>query len=277
MRVCPRAARPPNDWENPEVVGRNKEPGHCTLMVYPDVETALGCDRAASPYFQSLNGKWKFNCVTKPADRPMDFYKPDFDVSSWAEIPVPSNWEMQGYDKPIYLNIRYPHPTNPPYIAPTTIPSARIGAQFTIPDSWDGRQVFLHFDGVMSAFYVWINGQMVGYSEDSMTPAEFNVTPYLQKGENTLAARGLSLVRRQLPRRPGHVPHERHLPQRLPLRGPDGAHPRFPRAGHAGRPVQGRRPADPPETGDLRTDGARETGRSRPSSTTASSPSCRSR
>lgn len=176
-----------NDWENPEVVGRNKEPGHCTLMVYPDVETALACE-GASPYFQCLNGKWKFNCVTKPADRPADFYRPGFDVSKWAEIPVPSNWEMQGYDKPIYLNIRYPHPTNPPYIAHDYNPVGSYRRQFTIPDSWDGRQVFLHFDGVISAMYVWINGQMVGYSEDSMTPAEFNITPYLQKGENTLAA-----------------------------------------------------------------------------------------
>ncbi|MEN6427819.1 MAG: sugar-binding domain-containing protein, partial [Phycisphaerales bacterium] len=179
---------PANDWENPEVIGRNKEPGHCTLMVYPDVETALGCDRNASPYHQSLNGKWKFNCVVKPADRPMDFYKPDFDVSGWAEIPVPSNWEMHGYDKPIYLNMQYPHPTNPPYIAHDYNPVGSYRRQFTIPDSWDGWQVFLHFDGVISAFYLWVNGQMVGYSEDSMTPAEFNITPYLQKGTNTLAA-----------------------------------------------------------------------------------------
>jgi beta-galactosidase len=176
-----------NDWENPEVVGRNKEPGHCTLMPYPDVQTALACDREASPFFQSLNGQWKFNCVRKPDDRPKDFYKPDFDVSKWAEIPVPSNWEMHGYDKAIYLNIRYPYPTNPPYIAHDYNPVGSYRREFTIPDSWAGRQTFLHFDGVQSAFYVWINGQMVGYSEDSMTPAEFNVTPYLQKGRNTIA------------------------------------------------------------------------------------------
>ncbi len=176
-----------NDWENPEVVGRNKEPGHCTLMPYPDVETALACDRETSPFFQSLTGPWKFNCVHKPDDRPKDFYKPDFDVSQWAEIPVPSNWEMHGYDHAIYLNIRYPHPTNPPYIAHDYNPVGSYRREFTIPDSWEGRQVFLHFDGVQSAFYVWVNGQMVGYSEDSMTPAEFHVTPYLQKGKNTLA------------------------------------------------------------------------------------------
>ncbi len=176
------------DWENPEVVGRNKEAGHCTLMVYPDVETALVCDRQASPFHQSLNGQWKFNCVRTPEERPVDFYKPDFDVSRWAEIPVPSNWEMHGYDRAIYLNIRYPFPTNPPYIAHDYNPVGSYRREFTLPDTWDGRQVFLHFDGVMSAFYVWVNGQMVGYSEDSMTPAEFNITPYLQKGKNTLAA-----------------------------------------------------------------------------------------
>ncbi len=178
---------PVNDWENPEVVGRNKEPGHCTLMPYPDVETALACAREVSPFFQSLNGPWKFNCVRKPDDRPRDFYQPDFDVSGWAEIPVPSNWEMHGYDHAIYLNIRYPHPTNPPYIAHDYNPVGSYRREFTIPDAWAGRQTFLHFDGVQSAFYVWINGRMVGYSEDSMTPAEFNITPYLQKGKNLIA------------------------------------------------------------------------------------------
>ncbi len=175
------------DWENPEVVGINKEPGHCTLMPYPDIDLALACEREASPFHQSLNGQWKFNCVRTPEERPTDFYKPDFDVSKWAEIPVPSNWEMQGYDKPIYLNIRYPHPTNPPYIAHDYNPVGSYRRQFSIPDAWKDRQVFVHFDGVMSAFYVWINGRMVGYSKDSMTPGEFNITPHLQRGKNTIA------------------------------------------------------------------------------------------
>jgi beta-galactosidase len=180
-------ASPENDWENPEVVGRNKEPGHSTLMPYPDIETALACRREASPYYQSLNGLWKFNCVHKPADRPKDFSQPDFDVSGWAEIPVPSNWELHGYDRAIYLNMRYPHPTNPPYIAHDYNPVGSYRRSFTLPAAWGGRQVFLHFDGVTSAFYVWLNGRLVGYSQDSMTPAEFNVTPYLQRGDNTLA------------------------------------------------------------------------------------------
>jgi beta-galactosidase len=173
----------PLDWENPEVVGRNKEPGHCTLMVYPDVETALTCQRESSPYYLSLDGPWKFNCVHTPEERPQDFYKPAFDVSGWAEIPVPSNWELQGYD-----NIRYPFPANPPYIDHSYNPVGSYRREFTLPDTWSGRQVFLHFDGVASAFYVWINGRQVGYSEGSMTPAEFNVTPYLQPGVNTVAA-----------------------------------------------------------------------------------------
>ena len=177
-----------NDWENPEVVGRNKEPGHCTLMPYPSVAMALAGEREASPYYRSLNGPWKFHLVQKPGDRPTDFYKPDFDVSNWDEIPVPSNWEMHGYDKPIYTNVRYPHPVDPPYVPHDYNPVGSYRRQFTIPDSWDGRQVFLHFGGVISAFYLWINGEMVGYSEGSMTPAEFDITSYLKEGENTLAA-----------------------------------------------------------------------------------------
>ena len=131
------------DWENPEVVGRNKEPGHCTLMVYPDVETALTCEREASPFQQSLNGQWKFNCVRTPEERPKDFYKPDFDVSKWAEIPVPSNWEMHGYDHAIYLNIRYPFPTNPPYIDHSYNPVGSYRHDFTVPAEWTAEDFAL--------------------------------------------------------------------------------------------------------------------------------------
>ncbi len=175
------------DWEDPTVIGRNKEPGHCTLMPYPDVESALECRRDASPFHQSLNGKWKFNWESKPADRPMDFYKPDYDVSGWDEIPVPSNWQMHGYGRPIYTNMRYPFPADPPHIPHTYNPVGSYRRQFTVPASWNGREIFLHFDGVKSAFYLWINGKLVGYSQGSMTPAEFNVTEYLQPGENMIA------------------------------------------------------------------------------------------
>jgi len=182
---CP--ARP-MDWENPAVIGLNKEPAHCTLMPYPDVESALTCRRQGSPFYQSLNGKWRFNWVRKPADRPKEFYKTDYDVSGWDEIPVPSNWQMHGYGRPIYLNVTYPYPANPPHIPHDYNPVGSYRKEFTVSDNWDGRQIFLHFDGVKSAFYVWINGCFVGYSEGSMTAAEFDVTEYLKPGKNTVAA-----------------------------------------------------------------------------------------
>jgi beta-galactosidase len=178
----------PNDWENPEMIGENKEPGHSTLMPYQDVNTALIGTRDASPFHKSLNGRWKFHWVSKPDDRPMDFYKVDFNVKAWAEIAVPGCWQLQGYDVPIYINSGYPFPKNPPYIDPNFNPVGSYRTTFTIPDNWKYREVFIHFDGVMSAFYLWINGERIGYSEDSMTPAEFNITKYLKKGENVLAA-----------------------------------------------------------------------------------------
>jgi beta-galactosidase len=175
------------DWENPQVVGRNKEPGHCTLVPYLNTSTALKCERQASKFYQSLNGKWKFNWVSKPSDRPVDFYKPRYDVSGWDEIPVPSNWQMHGYGRPIYLNVRYPYPVNPPNIPHNYNPVGSYRTEFRIPETWENRQVFLHFDGIKSASYIWINGRKVGYSQDSMLPAEFNVTKYLRKGKNILA------------------------------------------------------------------------------------------
>lgn len=180
-------AKTPN-WEDPTVIGLNKEPGHCTLMPYADVAGALECRRQTSTFYRSLNGKWKFNWVNKPADRPTGFYKPDYDVSAWNEIPVPSNWQMHGYGRPIYLNVTYPFPANPPYIPHDYNPVGSYRREFTLPNVWDGREVFLHFDGVKSAFYLWINGRLVGYSQGSMTPAEFNVTRYLKPGKNIVAA-----------------------------------------------------------------------------------------
>ena len=175
------------EWEDPQVIGQNKEPGHCTLVPYPNTRTALKCEQQASRFYKSLNGKWKFNWVSKPSDRPVDFYKPRYDVSKWDEIPVPSNWQMHGYGRPIYLNMRYPYPVNPPYIPHDYNPVGSYRTDFRVPGTWKNRQVFLHFDGVKSASYIWINGRKVGYSQDSMLPAEFNVTKYLKRGKNTLA------------------------------------------------------------------------------------------
>jgi beta-galactosidase len=180
-----------NDWEDPEVFGRNTEPAHCTLVPYPDEATARKGARDASPYFKLLNGKWRFHWVRKPADRPSGFHRPDYDVEGWDEIAVPSNWELQGYGIPIYTNSAYPFSPvdpRPPHIPHEWNPVGSYRTEFAVPEDWRGRQVFLHFDGVKSAFYLWINGEMVGYSQGSMTPAEFNVTRYLKEGPNVLAA-----------------------------------------------------------------------------------------
>ena len=178
--------QPPNDWENPAVTGLNKQPPHATLMPYRSVEDALSFDRTKSDFFILLNGRWKFHWAGKTEDRPTDFYMTDFVDSSWDEIEVPSNWQLKGYDIPIYSNIRYPFPNEPPYIKRDN-PVGSYRTTFTIPEHWKDRQVFIHFDGVQSAFYIWLNGQRLGYSQGSMTPAEFDITPFLLPGENLLA------------------------------------------------------------------------------------------
>lgn len=186
VREIAREASEP-DWENPEMIGQNKEPGHSTLIPYPDVETALKGVRSESPFYESLNGEWKFNWVRKPADRPVDFYKADYDVSGWDDIVVPSNWQMHGYGIPIYTNMVFPFPANPPYIPHDNNPVGSYRRNFTIPSGWKGREVFIHFDGVKSAFYIWVNGERVGYSQGSMVPAEFDITKYLKGGRNSVA------------------------------------------------------------------------------------------
>ena len=179
-----------NDWENPTVVGINKEPAHATLVPYPDRQSALKGDRPASGWFKLLNGRWKFRWVPRPAEAPMDFYREDFSVKDWDRIEVPGNWETQGYGIPIYTNISYPFsPVNPPHIPHDNNPVGLYRTDFGIPNSWEGMQVILHFGGVSSAFYLWVNGKKVGYSQGSRLPAEFNITPYIRTGTNTLAVR----------------------------------------------------------------------------------------
>ena len=191
-----------NDWENEKVIAINKEPGHPTLIPYASEEEMVAdaayahpWERTASTRYLLLNGKWKFHWVRGPEERPMDFYKPSFNVAGWEEIDVPSCWEMKGYGTPLYTNITYPFLNNPPFIQaqrgytmekePNPVGSYR--REFTLPADWMGKEVFLHFDGVYSAFYVWVNGKKVGYSQGSNNDAEFNVTKFVRKGTNVVA------------------------------------------------------------------------------------------
>ena len=177
------------EWENPAVFNINKEAPHVTYVPYSDARAALVNDRTSSPWKQSLNGPWKFNWAPKPADRPAGFFQPGYDASAWKEIQVPSNWELQGYGRPIYVNLPYEwtRDPQPPLVPHDDNPVGSYRRTFIIPAEWAGREVFIHFGAVKSAFYIWINGQLAGYSEDAKTPAEWNITRYLQPGENLVA------------------------------------------------------------------------------------------
>jgi beta-galactosidase len=184
------------DWENPRVFGIGKEPPRANYMPFPADAAALGA--GSSSLVESLDGKWKFHWVKSPELRPVDFYKPDYDVSGWKEISVPSNWEMQGYGTPIYTNITYPFKRDFPKVTDTpddhswTAYSQRdpVGSyrrEFTVPESWAGHEVYLLFAGVNSAYYIWINGDKVGYSQDTRMTSEFDITHRLKPGENIIA------------------------------------------------------------------------------------------
>ncbi len=178
------------DWENPAVVGRNKEPAHIPLVPYADRRTALRGERSASPYFLLLNGAWRFRYAPNPASAPEGFAAPDYEDGEWDVVAVPGNWQMQGYDKPIYTNVQYPFPAAAyPRVPHDDNPTGSYRRHFNIPRRWEGRRIFLLFEGVDSACHVWVNGQPVGYSQDSRLPAEFDVTPYAHAGDNVLAVR----------------------------------------------------------------------------------------
>ncbi len=177
-----------NDWENPAVFQKNRRAPHATLTAFPDLESALESDPYKSAFVRSLNGTWKFRWVEKPADRMVDFYRTDFNDADWEEIPVPSNWQILGFGIPIYTNIPYPFgKADPPRIPHDNNPVGSYRVHFEVPDEWRERRVFIHFAGVESAFYLWVNGQRVGYSQGSRTPAEFDITPHLWGKRNTLA------------------------------------------------------------------------------------------
>ena len=197
------AYTPHPDWENPQNLSQGREEARAFYVPFANRDEALKGHRKDSSLVLSLNGNWKFHWSPSPETRPLDFYKPETDISNWAEIDVPSNWQMRGYGTPIYSNQRYtfvrdwPRVMTKPrnkdeerYTTPATEPNA-VGSyrrDIELPADWNGREVFIRFDGVDSFFYLWVNGHKVGFSKDSRTAAVFDITPYVQPGKNVIAA-----------------------------------------------------------------------------------------
>ncbi len=173
------------DWQNPGVTHRNREPARPLLIPYADDATALAGDRTRSPWYRSLNGEWLFHYAESEALVPIDAADPDADDSDWDTIPVPSVWQMHGYGTPQYSNVNYPFPVDPPYVPEHPVGTYRH--TFTVPESWGDRRIRLTFDGVCSAFTVWLNGSEIGFSKGSHMPAEFDITDLLEPDLNTLA------------------------------------------------------------------------------------------
>lgn len=185
-------AEPPAFWENEQINAYHREPMHVSYFAYENKTLALRDDPAQSAYFLSLNGNWKFKWVDKPDDRPYGFWKTNYDDHLWQDFPVPATWEVNGYGIPIYTNIRYDFDylikPDPPHVPHTYNPVGSYRRWVQIPATWEGKKIFLHFGAVRSAFYVWVNGQWVGYSEDSKLPAEFDITNYVKPGTQNLIA-----------------------------------------------------------------------------------------
>ncbi len=197
------AYEPHPDWENPQNLSQGREEARAFYVPFANRDEALKGHRKDSSLVRCLNGNWKFHWSPSPDSRPLDFYKPETDVSNWAEIDVPSNWQMRGYGTPIYSNQRYtfvrdwPRVMTKPrnkdeekYTTPATEPNA-VGSyrrDVELPADWNGREVFIRFDGVDSFFYLWVNGHKVGFSKDSRTAAVFDITKYVKPGKNVIAA-----------------------------------------------------------------------------------------
>ena len=168
------------------ILGKNVLAPRATSIPYSDVADAKKDIRGLSPYFKLLNGKWNFQYCENEYDVDESFYLPEYDDEDWDIIPVPSSWQVLGYDKPQYINVRYPYPVDPPHI-PDINPVGLYRTIFVLPDSFSARNVIIHFGGVNSSFILYINGQEVGYSQGSHIPSEFDITKYVRQGANLIA------------------------------------------------------------------------------------------
>ena len=175
-------------WEQPEVFAINKLPSRATLIPYAYADEAL--KRGDTPWVMDISGEWRFHWTKTPAERPEGFWTKEYDDKMWDLIAVPGNWEVLGYGYPIYTNVTYPFPLNPPYIPHDDNPTGCYRHTFEIPEAWDGRRIILHFESGLAAMHVWLNGEKVGYSEGTKTAVEFDITDMATSGWNVLAIEG---------------------------------------------------------------------------------------
>ncbi len=174
-----------NDWENPQLVNLNSESPHAYYIPYATEKDAIL--EGESSFTKSLDGIWSFHLVNTPAERSLDFQNDNYDISKWDHIKVPANWQVEGFDKYMFTDVEYPIPPTPPVVPADFNPVGSYKRSFTVNEGWKGKDVFIHLGGVNSFFYIWINGKYVGLSKDSKTPAEFNISQYLKKGDNTVS------------------------------------------------------------------------------------------
>jgi Beta-galactosidase/beta-glucuronidase len=175
-----------HDWENQHILQRNRLPARAYFLPYSSEQSATG--QLSNTQVLSLNGRWQFYYALSPENAPAQFFTETFDTSTWDEITVPGHWQLQGFGRPQYTNVNYPIPVDPPHV-PTENPTGCYRRTFTLPAHWVSQQIRLRFEGVDSAFHVWINGQEIGYSQGSRNASEFDITAYAHTGENTLAVR----------------------------------------------------------------------------------------
>ena len=179
------------EWQDMQVNEVNRLPLHATFFAYENEATALKGEPQNSKNFVSLHGDWTFKGVENADQRPVDFWKPDFNDASWGKMPVPGMWELNGFGDPVYVNIGFAwrghFKDNPPYVPTKDNHVGSYRRMINIPADWDGKQVVAHFGSVTSNMYLWVNGHYVGYTEDSKVAAEFDITPYVHTGDNLIA------------------------------------------------------------------------------------------
>ncbi|MGF7031788.1 beta-galactosidase [Paenibacillus mucilaginosus] len=176
------------DWNDPQMLGRGVERPHALSVPYADEESALRGERENSSYVLPLNGVWRFYYAESPMEAPAACELAEYDDTQWADLPVPSNWQLHGYGTPLYSSCPYPFPVDPPHV-PKRNPTGIYRRRFRQPEDWSGRRTLLVFEGVDAAFHLYVNGEQAGYGQGSHYPHEFDITPYLRAGENTIAVR----------------------------------------------------------------------------------------